>query len=95
MKVLLLCSMGVSSELLKKHMQDEIEHRGLEVNVSVSGIAEAYRNGQSADVILLTPQVRFNLAKIKQLFPDKKVACISEEDFVSGNGKHVVEAFYK
>lgn len=90
MKILLLCSFGVSVDVLKKRMLQQIKEEQLDYTIYVSALSEASSNGLDADIILLTPQVRFNLSKIKSLFPDKAVSCIDIQDFKQGNGKAVV-----
>lgn len=91
MKILLLCSFGVSVDVLKKRMLQQIEEEQLDYTISVSALSEASITGKDADVILLTPQVRFNLSKIKQLFPNKEVSCIDAQDFAQGNGQAVIQ----
>lgn len=92
MKILLLCSFGVSVDILRNRMMQAIKEEQLDMDVLVSALSEASISGKVADIILLTPQVRFNLAKIKHLFPGKMVSCISTEDFKAGNGKAVIES---
>lgn len=67
-----------------------IEAKKLPYEVSISAIAEAYREGNGKDVILLSPQVRFNINKIKQMFPDKIVMAIAKEDFASDHVEKVL-----
>lgn len=94
MKILLLCCFGVSVDVLKKRMLQQIEEEQLDYTISVSALSEASLTGKDADVILLTPQVHFNLSKIKSLFPEKEVSCIDAQDFKQGNGQAVI-AFVK
>ena len=75
-------------------MLQQIEEEQLDYTISVSALSEASLTGKDADVILLTPQVRFNLSKIKSLFPEKEVSCIDAQDFKQGNGQAVI-AFVK
>lgn len=91
MKILLLCSFGISVDVLKKRMMKEIHAQGLAYEIIVSALSEASVAGKEADIILLTPQVRFNLAKVKHLFPEKQITCITKDDFISGNGKAVID----
>ena len=46
---------------------------------------------EDADVILLGPQVRFELKKVSGLFPDKPVEVIDMKDYGMMNGQKVLE----
>lgn len=91
MRILLLCSFGVSVDVLKNSMMKAIKAQELAFDIRVSALSEASIHGKDADIILLTPQVRFNLSKMKQLFPKTLVTCIKPEDFKEGNGSAVIE----
>lgn len=90
MRILLLCSLGISVEALRNRILEEIHQEKLSIQVGVSAISEAFIHGADADIILLTPQVKYNYHKIKNMFPKKCVLKISEEDFAEANGKKVM-----
>lgn len=59
MKILLICSAGMSTSLLVTKMTKAAEERGLELEILAHGVAEAKRFVNQVDIILLGPQVRF------------------------------------
>lgn len=63
--ILLCCSAGMSTSLMVSKMQSNAEERGIEATIWGVPEAEAEANAEKADVILLGPQVRFLLDKIR------------------------------
>lgn len=63
--ILLCCSAGMSTSLMVSKMQSNAEDRGIEATIWAVPEAEAEANAEKADVILLGPQVRFLLDKIR------------------------------
>ena len=63
--ILLCCSAGMSTSLMVSKMQSNAEERGIEATIWAVPEAEAEANAEKADVILLGPQVRFLLDKIR------------------------------
>lgn len=63
--ILLCCSAGMSTSLMVSKMQSNAEERGIEAAIWAVPEAEAEANAEKADVILLGPQVRFLLDKIR------------------------------
>lgn len=53
-------------------------------------MAQAAEKGQNADIILLGPQVRFNLDKVKQMHPGKPVEAIDMSKQSPGTTKEQV-----
>jgi PTS system cellobiose-specific IIB component len=91
-KILLICSAGMSTSLLVNKMIKAAEAKGLEdITIEAHPEAEVTSAGADADVILLGPQVRFELKKVSGLFPDKPVEVIDMQDYGMMNGQKVLE----
>lgn len=60
-KIVLLCSAGLSTSMLVEKMKIAAQELKYECSIAAYPIAEAASEGASADVILLGPQVRFQL----------------------------------
>lgn len=90
--VLLMCSSGMSSTILKKNM--ETAAAAMNLDLSVSAKAESAvnieRDIKPADIIMLAPQVRYIKADIKAKSGGKPVEIISMQDYGLGNGKNVL-----
>ena len=59
MKILLICSAGMSTSLLVTKMNKEAEKQGIATEIWALGASEAKKKLDEADIILLGPQVRF------------------------------------
>lgn len=90
MKIILLCSTGFSTSLVMKSIQTTIKEEQLPYEIFAHAICEAGSVCKDCDVILLSPQVRFNEAKIKQLFPNKVLLLLSKNVFEQADGKAIL-----
>lgn len=99
MNILLVCSAGMSTSLLVTRMLDYAKTKNLEVTIEAHPVGEVESYGENADVILLGPQVRFQLSNVKRLFPDIPVEVIDMRDYGMMNGEkvlnHVLEIIKK
>ncbi len=89
MKILLICSAGMSTSMVVKKMQAEAEAQGLSAEIWAVGVGEAKIAGPTADVILLGPQIRF---MEKQITADyqKPTMVIDMKDYGRLDGKAVL-----
>ncbi len=90
-KILLCCAAGMSTSLLVQKMrkiaeeeQYECEIEAVPFNISEPKITEA-------DVVLLGPQVRYNLAVLQRTFPDIPSGCIDMMAYGMCNGKAILD----
>ena len=90
-KILLVCSAGMSTSMMVKKMQGEAEKRGLESKIWAVGDAEAAENIKEADVMLLGPQVRFLEPKMKGVAEGKPVAVIDMLAYGTMDGAKVLD----
>lgn len=90
-KVVLVCAAGMSTSLLMTKMRDYAKSIGYELEVDAYPVSEVATKGGDADVILLGPQIRFHLNKVKGLFPDKPVEPIDVQAYGTMNGQKVVD----
>ena len=83
MKILLVCSAGMSTSLLVERMLASAKERP---------IADTVIYGKDADAIMLGPQVRFQEDHIRSLFDKTKpIAVIDMKDYGMMNGKKVLQ----
>ena len=90
-KIVLLCAAGMSTSLLVTKMQKAAADEGLECDINAYPIAQAKEAGADADIILLGPQVRFNLAKIKEQCPNCPVEAIDMAAYGMMDGAKVIK----
>ena len=63
-KILLVCNAGMSTSMLVKKMQSSAEERSIEAHIEAKSLTEAKKNLQEADVILIGPQIRYELENV-------------------------------
>lgn len=90
-KIALLCAAGMSTSVLVRKMQDAANEMGFECEIQAYPASQANEVGKDADVMLLGPQVRFELNKVKALCPNVPVEVIDMRSYGTMNGKAVVE----
>lgn len=89
-KIVLLCSAGMSTSMLVKRMQAAAAEENYECEIAAYPMAEATSKAADADVVLLGPQVSFNLSKVQSQLPDKPVAAIEMRMYGRMDGKGVL-----
>lgn len=95
MKILLCCLAGVTSTLFASKLKDAASRKVKDVTVwSASEHAVEY-SINLADVVLVEPQLKGSLEKIKALDPSKKVILINDEDFANFNAIKIFDEVLK
>jgi len=89
-KIILLCAAGMSTSALVRKMQDAAKADGYDCEISAHSVADA-KSYESADIILLGPQVRYRLNEVKKLLPNNIVEVIDMKDYGMMNGAGVLK----
>ncbi|MBA5849969.1 PTS sugar transporter subunit IIB [Clostridium sp. cel8] len=95
MKITLFCNAGMSTSMLVKKMQKAAKDKGME-DVCIEAYPEAELEAQlekGVSVVLLGPQIKFLLEKIKSICEPKGVPVdvINSVDYGMMNGAKVLE----
>lgn len=92
MNILLCCSVGMSTSLLVNKMEKAAVEQGLNVKIQAVATKEVRNHIDEVDVILLSPQVRYQLNDIKKIGDDKGVPVntINPMHYGTCNGKEVL-----
>jgi len=95
-RIMLVCSAGMSTSLLVKKMKAAASEQNIEVEIFAVA-QDDVKNQKDVDVVLLGPQVRFLLNKMKSKMDEKgiAVAVIDSIDYGTMNGKVVLEKALK
>lgn len=92
-KIMLVCSAGMSTSLLVTKMEQSAEKLGDEVEIFALPMSDGMSRIPTVDCVLLGPQVRFNLGKIKEeadkVNPGLPVEVIDMKDYGMMNGEKV------
>lgn len=89
-KIILLCAAGMSTSMLVTKMKKFAESENYACEISAHAVSEA-KQYADADIILLGPQVRFNLAKVKEQCPNCPVEAIDMVAYGSMDGAKVIK----
>ena len=93
--ILLVCNAGMSTSLLVRNMQKAAAELGVDCHIEAKSLAQAKKGVPGVDVILLGPQVGYELKGIQELAPDKPAAVIDMKDYGAMDGKQVLRTAYK
>lgn len=87
--IYLFCSAGMSTSLLVSKMRAQAEKYEVPVVIEAFPETLAGEKGQTADVILLGPQIAYMLPEIQRLLPNKPVEVIDSGLYgkIDGLGK--------
>lgn len=81
----------MSTSLLVNRMNEAAAKEGIELHIEAHSVGEIKKYGDDSDVILLGPQVRYELKNIKKLYPDKSIEVINMQDYGMMNGEKVLK----
>lgn len=89
--IVLFCAAGMSTSLLVSKMEAAAKDEGYACTIAAHSLSELAQYAPDADVILLGPQVRYQLDKVKSECPDKPVAVIDMRLYGMMKGKEVLD----
>ena len=92
-RIILVCSAGMSTSLLVSKMELAAKAWGIDCTINAYGEAELKKHEDDMDILLLGPQVRFLLNKMKDQFADKNIPgeVINTVDYGTMNGEKVLK----
>ena len=92
-RILLVCSAGMSTSLLVTKMEKAAAEQGIEAKIWAVSTDAADRNMQDADVVLIGPQIKFQLDAMKQKAAkyNLEVEAIPMVDYGMCNGPKVLK----
>ena len=89
--IVLLCAGGMSTSILMNKMRAAAQEIDFACEVNAYGVAQAPRVVPEADIVLIGPQVRFTIDRLKVSYPDKKIFVIDMKDYGTMNGPKIIE----
>ena len=92
---LLICTAGITTGLLVKNVQNAADERGLDIHVysAPAIIAEQAIQSQAIDGMMIGPQSKYEIARLKDFLTYKAVPykLISKENYEILDGEAVLE----
>ncbi|MBP2629950.1 MAG: phosphotransferase system lactose/cellobiose-specific subunit [Firmicutes bacterium] len=96
MNIYLVCNAGMSTSILVKKMQDAAITHNIDVNIEAFSVEILDEKVESADVILLGPQIRHMLPDVKKTVGYQcPVDVIDMRDYGMINGEKVLSKALK
>lgn len=89
-KITLFCCAGMSTSMLVTKMQQIAKKDGKEYDIAAFSLDELDK-GAGSDVILIGPQVRYALKKVKAAYPDIPVSDIDMRTYGLMDGAGVIK----
>ena len=80
----------MSTSILAKNIEEAALELGFKCKVNAYGVPKARDVVPEADIVLIGPQVRFAINKLKKEFPTKDISVIDMRDYGMMDGKNVI-----
>lgn len=92
-RIMLVCSAAMSTSLLVTKMRQAAIKKNIDVEINAVSEADLRNHIDEIDIILLGPQVRFILNKVKEQVKSKSIPVdvINTMDYGMMNGEKVLE----
>lgn len=88
--IVLVCNMGMSTSLMVNKMRAAAKDTGYECEINAYALQKAKQEIAAADIILVGPQIAFELPKLQKEFTDKKIMAIEMADYGRMDGAKVL-----
>ncbi len=89
-KILLVCNAGMSTSMLVAKMKKAAEMKKVEVSIEAKSLSEAKKEIAEVDIVLLEPQIRYELSNVKKIAGSVPVEAIDMKDYGMMNGEKVL-----
>ena len=86
-----LINAGMSTSMKKTKMKKAAQADGVEVSIEAKSLADAKKEIQEANIVLLGPQIRYELENVKKLAGSVPVEAIDMRDYGMMNGEKVLK----
>lgn len=89
-KIVLVCNGGMSTSLLTNAMREAAEAEGYDCTINAYGVAAATKYIEEADIVLVGPQIAFEIPQLQAKFPNQTFLEIDTLDYGLMKGKKVL-----
>ena len=88
--IVLVCNMGMSTSLMVNKIRAAAKADGYACEINAYALQKAAKEIEAADIILVGPQLSFELPKLKSRFPEKIIMAINMQDYGRMDGAKVL-----
>jgi PTS system cellobiose-specific IIB component len=89
-RISLFCDSGMSTSLLINKMRDSAALKGKDYEIFAFPFSDFDVKAPGSDVCLLGPRTAYALPRLRQMYPDKKIAVIPAQIYGLMDGKGVL-----
>ena len=94
-KIVLVCNAGMSTSLLTNAMRKAAKQEGYDCEIDAYGVRVASKQIREADIVLVGPQIAFDLPQLKKDFPDQTFMEVDSVDYGLMRGEKVLHQVQK
>lgn len=88
--IVLLCNMGMSTSLMVSRMKEAAKKQGYECDICAYALQKAEEIIPTADILLVGPQIAFEIERLQSEYPDKRIEAIEMLDYGRMDGEKVL-----
>lgn len=88
--IVLLCNMGMSTSLMVSRMKEAAQRQGYECDICAYALQKAEEIIPTADILLVGPQIAFEIERLQAEYPDKWMEAIEMLDYGRMDGEKVL-----
>lgn len=89
--IVLLCNMGMSTSLMVNRMKEAAAKSGYQCEIGAYALQQANEIIPKADILLVGPQISFELPRLRVAYPDKIIEAIEMMDYGKMDGAKVLK----
>jgi PTS system cellobiose-specific IIB component len=93
--IILVCNAGMTTALLTNAMRKAAAKENYECEIHAYGVRAAAKQIREADIVLIGPQISFELPQLKIDFPDTNFMEVNTEDYGLMRGAKVLHQVQK
>lgn len=94
-KIILLCSAGVSTNVLMQKMKQEADRQGYECSIMAYSLTQIPEAAAEADVMLLAPQAGHSLAELQVKYPQIPSTVIPQKLYATIDAVEILDLAQK
>lgn len=88
--IVLVCAAGMSTSLLVNKMKDAAKEENFECTINAYSASSSSEAIKKSDIVMLGPQVKYLLEKMRKENPDKTIVSIDMRMYGAIDGKGVL-----
>ena len=88
--IVLVCNAGMSTQMLTNAMREAAQAEEYDCTINAYGVSVASKQIEEADIVLVGPQIAFEIPSLKEKYPNKIFMEVDSMDYGLMKGKKVL-----